>query len=282
MENKNNNIKKIVICVVCAILLIGVSVAIILKHKSANETSTTTSDSSIDTVDDTAITTDTDADNDTTVDTEVSANNTTEDTATAGAGNMVKDEDTTDDTSDATSNDEPSDNKPSSTPSNNTDDKPVSDNTTTTETPVVPPSNNKPETTTEAETTTETSVSSNSTTETTSCNHKWDIKNDYIHHEAVYETKEVCVSEAWTEKVYEPRSFCYMCGMNLSERYPNGNYVSHTATCNGGSNYYTETVLVDTIYHEAVYETKEVMVTPAWDEITATYCYWVYCGFEER
>lgn len=85
--------------------------------------------------------------------------------------------------------------------------------------------------------------------------------------EPVYETQTVCVQEAYDEKVYVWHSFCNGCGVDLTAMFPDGHYISHTTVCQGGSTYHADKILVDTIHHEAVYETKEVLVSGGYDEV---------------
>lgn len=84
--------------------------------------------------------------------------------------------------------------------------------------------------------------------------------------EPVYETRTVCVQEAYDEPIYEWHSFCNGCGMDLTINFPDGHYISHTTVCQGGSTYHADKVLVNTIHHEAVYETKEVLVSGGYSE----------------
>jgi len=117
------------------------------------------------------------------------------------------------------------------------------------------------------------------TEEHSECQHKWILVDETIHHDAVYETQTVCVQEAYDEPIYEYHSFCNGCGMDLTINFPNKDYSTHTYYCQGGSTYHTKEVLVNTIHHEAVYETKEVCVQEAWDEIvTHTVC--SICGYQ--
>ena len=89
--------------------------------------------------------------------------------------------------------------------------------------------------------------------------------NRYI--EPVYETKTVCVQEAYDEPIYETHSFCNGCGTDLTVLFPDGHYSTHIGKCQGGSSYHPDKVLVNTIHHDAVYETKEVLVSGGYDEV---------------
>lgn len=117
------------------------------------------------------------------------------------------------------------------------------------------------------------------TEEHSECQHDWIGVRETIHHDAVYETQTVCVQEAYDEPVYVWHSFCNGCGVDLTAMFPDGHYTSHTVACQGGSTYHADKILVDTIHHDAVYETKEVCVQEAWDEIvTHTVC--SICGYQ--
>lgn len=149
----------------------------------------------------------------------------------------------------------------------------------TTETP------NNEDTKPSTPTTEETKPEVPSTTETptteehSECQHDWIGVRETIHHDAVYETQTVCVQEAYDEPVYVWHDFCNGCGADLDLMFPDGHYTPHTTVCQGGSTYHADKILVDTIHHEAVYETKEVCVQEAWDEIvTHTVC--SICGYQ--
>jgi len=127
----------------------------------------------------------------------------------------------------------------------------------------------KPEspTTTEQPTTEATTTESTTTEEHSECNHshRTDV-TETIEHPAVYETKTVCVQEAYDEPIKEVHSFCNGCGMDLTANFPNKDYNTHTYFCQGGSSYHADEIIVDYIHHDAVYETKEVCVQEAWTE----------------
>lgn len=94
----------------------------------------------------------------------------------------------------------------------------------------------------------------------------WEEK---IQHEAVYETKDVVVQEAWDEPVYEYQltTICSYCGAIV-----NGNAAQHSedhAFNDGVAAGWHEDwrqVQVDTIHHPAVTEPQQVLVKDAWTE----------------
>ena len=107
--------------------------------------------------------------------------------------------------------------------------------------------------------------------------HKHDYKPVYtvVHHkeEGHYEEKTVCVKDAWDEEVTEWVYVCNTCGMKFSPT----EYKTDVAALealddhqwdekHGG--YHSEKVVVDTIHHEAEYETQNVWVVDkaAYDE----------------
>ena len=161
----------------------------------------------------------------------------------------------------------PSGEKPQTTETPNNEDTKPSTPTTEESKPEVP-------STTEQETT-----ETPTTEEHSECQHDWTGVRETIHHEAVYETQTVCVQEAYDEPVYVWHSFCNGCGADLDLMFPDGHYISHTTVCQGGSTTHADKILVNTIHHDAVYETKEVCVQEAWDEIvTHTVC--SICGYQ--
>lgn len=112
--------------------------------------------------------------------------------------------------------------------------------------------------------------------------HKHDYKPVYtvVHHEEEghYEEKTVCVKEAWDEEVTESAYICNTCGKAFSKTEYGSIEAAGDAlddhqwddeigdyTHNG---YHVEEVVVDTIHHEAEYETQKVWVVDkaAYDE----------------
>ena len=96
----------------------------------------------------------------------------------------------------------------------------------------------------------------------------------YVHHDAVYHTEtwdeQVLVQDAWDEPVYEIHSFCTVCGADITWVDPGDHaFEKH----DGASGWHDESVQVDTIHHEAVYETvtheEQVKDSDAWDELVA-------------
>ena len=112
--------------------------------------------------------------------------------------------------------------------------------------------------------------------------HKHDYKPVYtvVHHkeEGHYEEKTVCVKDAWDEEVTESAYICNTCGKSFTKT----EYGSSTAALEAlddhqwddevgnytHSGYHVDKVVVDTIHHEAEYETQNVWVVDkaAYDE----------------
>ena len=122
--------------------------------------------------------------------------------------------------------------------------------------------------------------------------HSWEPVYSYIHHDAEYVhhdavtqtetwTEQVLVSDAWDEPVYEIHSFCSACGVDLTilAMQQGVDYVDHSLDeHDGASGWSAQNVQVDTIHHDAVYNTitheelvtdqeaYDEMVADAWDE----------------
>lgn len=125
---------------------------------------------------------------------------------------------------------------------------------------------------------------STSTTSTTSNavasethTHSWTPIYTTVHHDAVYETEKTLVQEEWIEYIGHAERVCNGCGKRWdAELVRSGGAVeldfsNHLSTCTGtpgmvGASYHTEDIIEDIIVHEAVYETKDVLVEEAWDE----------------
>ncbi len=210
---------------------------------------------------------------------EISENNstTTEANTTNSASGGIETESSNAINDDDTNN---NDNKPNNGGSsgNNTTDGTKPSTTESTQ-PSTTTDNTYPSTTEETKPEVPSTTETPTTEEHSECQHNWIGVRETIHHDAIYETQTVCVQEAYDEKVYVWHSFCNGCGADLDLMFPDGHYISHTTVCQGGSTSHAEKILVDTIHHDAVYETKEVCVQEAWDEIvTHTVC--SICGYQ--
>ena len=131
-----------------------------------------------------------------------------------------------------------------------------------------------------------------SSDDTTQHQHTWVAQYTTVHHEEEGHYEDVLVQEAYDEPVYETHNFCGYCGLDITA---SGQSVSaHCITCGAplseddiryvpgvitteGSNYGTNQVLVDTIHHDAVYETQWIVDKAAYDEKVLT-GYTCTCG----
>ena len=125
---------------------------------------------------------------------------------------------------------------------------------------------------TEAPTQAKTEAPTQTRTEAPTCNHEWVW---HTHTETVHKSEQYLVSEPWDEPVYASHDFCNGCGTDLTATY--GGALTdaagdHLAGC--GTGYHNESVQVDTIHHDAVYDTDE------WDEevVVKDYQYCSKCG----
>lgn len=101
--------------------------------------------------------------------------------------------------------------------------------------------------------------------------HEWIPQTQTVNHEATghYETR--VVQEAWDEPVYEARTICNKCGVDITD-----NVDMHYAfECDGS--YSNKNVQTGTTHHEAVTEQVWVEDTAAWTE-TVTVGYTCSCG----
>ena len=97
--------------------------------------------------------------------------------------------------------------------------------------------------------------------------HNWVEQTHTVHHDATGHNEQYVVSEAWDEEksepVYENRTICNKCGADIT-----GNAVLHSAECGGG--YSVKPVQTGTnsytVHHDAVYGTRWVQDSAAWDE----------------
>lgn len=97
--------------------------------------------------------------------------------------------------------------------------------------------------------------------------HMWE------HHDAVTKTERVLIEEAGETPVYEWHTLCMVCGKDFGTSADDAVHQAglHSVGADGlgcYGNYTTKQVVVDTIYHDAVYEDREVIVEPAYDECT--------------
>lgn len=131
-----------------------------------------------------------------------------------------------------------------------------------------------------------------SSDDTTQHQHTWVAQYTTVHHEEEGHYEDVLVQEAYDEPVYERHYFCGYCGLDitaagtdpdthctkcgepLSEDDPF--YVPGVITTTG-SNYGSKSVQVDTIHHDAVYETQWIVDKVAYDEKVLT-GYTCTCG----
>ena len=143
---------------------------------------------------------------------------------------------------------------PTETPTTETTKPTEKPTETTTETTTEKPTETTTETTTEKPTETTTETTTEATTE---CSHNWT---------AQYKTEKVEVEPAWKEYVEEDRCFCSYCGADIT-----GNE-EHVDTCGvqkwsetqgcyvwTGASIIIKPVVVNTIYHDAIYENQKVL-----------------------
>lgn len=143
---------------------------------------------------------------------------------------------------------------PTETPTTETTKPTEKPTETTTETTTEKPTETTTETTTEKPTETTTETTTEATTE---CNHNF---------VAQYKTEKVEVEPAWKEYVEEDRCFCSYCEKDIT-----GNH-DHIYTCGEkvwdndfgewlwtGASIIIKPVVVDTIYHDAIYENQKVL-----------------------
>lgn len=148
--------------------------------------------------------------------------------------------------------------KPTETPTEVPTEKPTETPTEEPTTETTKPTEKPTETTTETTTTEKpTETTTETTTEaTTECNHNF---------VAQYKTEKVEVEPAWKEYVEEDHSFCSYCEKDITWN------EDHVATCGEkvynpdmgwiwtGASILIKPVVVDTIYHDAIYENQKVL-----------------------
>lgn len=105
--------------------------------------------------------------------------------------------------------------------------------------------------------------------------HTW--KEYTKEHPAVTHKETVKIKDAWDEEVTTTvrHWFCGGCDMDFTAAgySPSDDYIiTHVASCQGGSSYYSDFVpVVETIHHDAVYENQTITDKEAWTER------WVEC-----
>lgn len=105
--------------------------------------------------------------------------------------------------------------------------------------------------------------------------HTW--KEYTKEHPAVTHKETVKIKDAWNEEVTTTvrHWFCGGCDMDFTAAgySPSDDYIiTHVASCQGGSSYYSDFVpVVETIHHDAVYEDQTITDKEAWTER------WVEC-----
>ena len=124
--------------------------------------------------------------------------------------------------------------------------------------------------------------------DTTQHQHTWVAQYTTVHHEEEGHYEDVLVQEAYDEPVFEGHYICNYCFEDLGT-----SYGSHCGTCGpplaeddprrlaglttAGSTCYVQSVQVDTIHHDAVYETQWIVDKAAYDEKVLT-GYTCTCG----
>lgn len=139
-----------------------------------------------------------------------------------------------------------------------------------------------------AETTIETTTESSD--DTTQHQHNWVAQYTTVHHEEEGHYEDVLVQEAYDEPVYEVHYICHYCWIDITAS--DLSVGAHCTTCGPpmneddpfweegateGSSYGTKKVQVDTIHHDAVYETQWIVDKAAYDEKVLT-GYTCTCG----
>lgn len=95
--------------------------------------------------------------------------------------------------------------------------------------------------------------------------------HDWKHHEATGHEEQVLVKAAWDETVTEGHVICNGCGKDFgagetaTEAWADHAMVDFFDNC---ENYTVKSVTISTVHHDAVYETKWVQDTAAYDECT--------------
>lgn len=95
--------------------------------------------------------------------------------------------------------------------------------------------------------------------------------HDWKHHEATGHEEQVLVKAAWDETVTEVHTFCNQCGKDFGAGNAGADAaVLHVAGLDGTDcySYSSKQVTTGTVHHDAVYKTKWVQDTAAYDECT--------------
>lgn len=141
------------------------------------------------------------------------------------------------------------------------------------------------------------------TTETpnTEHTHNWVAVYKTVHHDATYKEEKYVVKEAWDEEVTKSGYICNGCGKFFDgalvnegcDKYFDGvglddpavqvyyDFSTHISSCQGGSSYHTDRVVINTIHHPEEYGTRKVVDREAWDEQVVDY-YKCQCGATKK
>ncbi len=130
-----------------------------------------------------------------------------------------------------------------------------------------------------------------SSDDTTQHQHTWVAQYTTVHHEEEGHYEDVVVQEAYDEPIYEYHYFCNYCELDLDNEGTDPD--THCTLCGPelseddprrlagfmteGSSWRTEKIVVDTIHHDAVYETQWVVDKAAYNEKVLT-GYTCTCG----
>lgn len=107
------------------------------------------------------------------------------------------------------------------------------------------------------------------------CAHNWVWKthNETVHHDAVYEEVQYLISKAYDEEITEEKLLCNTCLQTFDNE---AAYRDPSHACRGGSSTWIDLV-VGTRHHDAVYGTKNKLVSDEYDE-TITVNDYQYCS----
>lgn len=104
--------------------------------------------------------------------------------------------------------------------------------------------------------------------------HNWVEQTTIVHHDATGHNETYVVTEAWdetvTEWVYDPWECCNVCGADCTG--DGGAHMKEHALAGEGGGRHTEYYkqVTYTVHHDAVYGTRWVQDTAAWDETVVT------------
>ncbi|MBE5933397.1 MAG: hypothetical protein E7263_08275 [Lachnospiraceae bacterium] len=121
-----------------------------------------------------------------------------------------------------------------------------------------------------------TSQEINITDITTEHEHVFYDEITYIHHDEEGHYEKVCVQEGYEEVIYDSYDkYCYHCGAVMDD-WTFDDVLNHSSIHGA---YGTYQMIVDTIWHEPVYEDKWIIDKAAYDEeVIREIC--VQCGYE--